>query len=183
MESTLAQEASTANALTIRVANSVCVGSVAFVVLCNVSSEAVFHRTGPVVQVSRKQPPAARRTSWWAGRHHHCPCCGSSGLGEPLPLALTGAVYDPVDELLLGRQDHRTLECQAKRKFQDANAGSQHAAPKRTTTHNTHTTQRALNANKNNRNPDTRQHTSTYTSPITQTHKVHKAQNAQRTTL
>ena len=116
------------HALTIRVANSVFVGSVAFVVLCNVSSEAVF-----VVQVSRKQPPAARRTSWWAGRHHHCPCCGSSGLGEPLPLALTGAVYDPVDELLLGRQDHRTLECQAKRKFQDANAGPKNAAPKRTT--------------------------------------------------
>ena len=63
---------------------------------------------------------AARRTSWWAGRHHHCPCCGSSGtwlpvlgLGwlEPLPLALTGAVYDPVDELLLAWPDHRTLEC------------------------------------------------------------------------
>ena len=72
---------------------------------------------------------AARRTSWWAGRHHHCPCCGSSGLGEPLPLALTGAVYDPVDELLLGRQDHRTLECQAKRKFQDANAGPQKRSP------------------------------------------------------
>ena len=34
---------------------------------------------------------------------------------------------------------------------------------------------------KNNRNPDTRQHASTYTSPITQTHKVHNAQNAQRT--
>ena len=56
---------------------------------------------------------AARRTSWWAGRHHHCPCCGSSGkwvpapgLGcldspEPLPLALTGAVYDPACRLPL----------------------------------------------------------------------------------
>ena len=54
VESTLSQEASTANALTIRVANSVFVGSVAFVVLCNVSSEANF-----VVQVSLKQPPAA----------------------------------------------------------------------------------------------------------------------------
>ena len=40
------------HALTIRVANSVFVGSVAFVVLCNVSSEAVFHSTGPVVQVT-----------------------------------------------------------------------------------------------------------------------------------
>ena len=56
---------------------------------------------------------AARRTSWWAGRHHHCPCCGSSGkwvpapgLGcldspVPLPLALTGAIYDPACRLPL----------------------------------------------------------------------------------
>ena len=47
------------HALTIRVANSVFGGSVAFVVLCNVSTEAGFHRTAPFVQVSLMQPPAA----------------------------------------------------------------------------------------------------------------------------
>ena len=58
------------HALTSRVANSVCVGSVAFVVLCKVSSEAVFHSTGPVVQVtagsSRRQrggPRGGRTTT------------------------------------------------------------------------------------------------------------------------
>ena len=95
---------------------------------------------------------AARRTSWWAGRHHHCPCCGSSeawrrrdgrrgGLGgtEPLPRALTGAVYDPVDELLLAWPDHQALECEAKHNFQDTKGRVPNTQPRNTQTRTTRT--------------------------------------------